>query len=312
MQNFWLKLPKPFFALAPMAGVADSAFRQLCKSFGADLVYSEMVSAAGLVYDSKKTLDLLEFSKKERPYIVQLFGSKPDHFAKAAEIVEKKIKPDGLDINFGCPVDKVRKQGAGAILMKDLALAKKIIKATIDHTNLPVSLKCRVRVGQVDVLKFLKYMSGLDIKAVMIHGRSLEQGKSGEIDWQIIKQARSYFKGIVIANGGVKTAADALSLLKKTKADGVGIAQGALGRPWIFQNLKSQPASWQTDIKTKEEIFKIILKHAILVNKLKGKPGMVEMRKHLCWYVRGLPRAADLRERLVKVNNLDNLKVILR
>ena len=140
-------MKKPIYALAPMAGVTDSAFRQICKQFGADVVYSEMISTTAIVYNSKKTLALMKFDKKERPYVVQLFGAKPEHFARAARIVAEKIKPDGIDINFGCPVKKVQKQGAGAVLMNNSKLAREIVEATINNTKLPVSIKIRSRVG---------------------------------------------------------------------------------------------------------------------------------------------------------------------
>ena len=156
-KNFWQKLAKPIYALAPMAGVTDSAFRQICKSFGADVVYSEMISAAAIVYDSKKTLELMKFNKKERPFVIQLFGSKPEHFAYAVKYITKKIKPDGIDINFGCAVKKIIKQGAGAALMDNSKLGRLIIKTVIDNTNLPVSIKVRSQVKQITVLNFLKH-----------------------------------------------------------------------------------------------------------------------------------------------------------
>ena len=166
MDNFWDKLKKPIYALAPMAGVTDSAFRQICKDFGADVVYSEMASVTALVYNPAKTLEMLKFSPKERPYVVQLFGSNPEHFAKAVKLVEKEIKPDGIDINFGCPVPKVARQKAGAELFKDLKLSREVIKSVIANTTLPVSIKTRTKVGTVDILEFLKYVSDLDIKAI--------------------------------------------------------------------------------------------------------------------------------------------------
>jgi len=318
MKNFWssfakatedkLKLNEAIFALAPMAGVADSAFRQICVSFGADVVYSEMVSATALVYNSKKTLELMKFSKLERPYVVQLFGSRPEHFALAAKVVEKKIKPQGIDINFGCPVKKILKQGAGGALMQNLKQAREVIKATVDNTTLPVSIKIRSASGEITAIDFLKKMADLDIKAVMIHGRSLKQGNSGEVDWKIIKQARPLVKGVLIANGGVKDRVGAEKLLKLTGADGLGIGQAALGKPWIFEDLKSTQPSL---LKGEEEIFKVMLKHAKLARKLKDKEGILEMRKHLCWYVNGLKNASELRRDLVKVNNLEEIKKIL-
>lgn len=316
MKDFWQKLKKknkPFYCLAPMAGVTDSAFRQICKEYGADVVYSEMASVTALAYNPDPTLEMLRFNKKERPYVVQLFGSNPEHFAMAAKLITKKIKPDGLDINFGCPVKKVQKQGAGATLMGNMKSAKKAIEAVLDNTNLPVSIKCRTsapdgRGGSVDVLRFLDYLKGLDIKAVMIHGRTMAQGHTGEVNAQIIKEARRHFKGVIIANGGVKDHVSAEALLKNSEADGLGIGQGAMGKPWIFEELKNKQANKQIS----RQVFKAALKHAKLVYKLKGKQGMSEMRKHLCWYVGGLPGAAELRRELVKIETLKDIEKILK
>lgn len=303
MKSFWNKLNRPIYALAPMAGVTDSAFRQMCRQFGADVVYSEMASVNALVFNPAKTLAMLEFSKIERPYVVQLFGSNPEHFAQAVKIIEKKIKPDGIDINFGCPVKKVQKQNAGAVLMNDLELSRKIIEATIAATSLPVSIKVRSRVGNVDVLQFLKYMKGLHIETVMIHGRALSQGHTGSVDHLIIKKARPIFSGLILANGGAKDYETAQRLLKETQADGIGIGQGALGRPWIFQQVKNKNYELEND-----NIQKIALTHSELAHKLKGKQGILEMRKHLCWYVQGQPGAKEMRSRFVKANTLAEIK----
>lgn len=305
MSNFWQELKKPIYALAPMAGVTDSAFRQICKSHGAAAVYSEMVSATAIFYNSQKTLALMRFNRKERPLVVQLFGSEPKHFAYAAEFITKKIKPDGLDINFGCPVKKVARQGAGAVLMNNLKLARQIVASVLANTNLPVSIKCRSRVGETTVLDFLKTIKNLPLAAIMIHGRGLSQGHSGEVDWQTIKQARQYFSGVILANGGVKDKVSAVELLKLSGADGVGIGQGALGRPWVFKEVKSR----KLKVKSKEDIFKIALKHAELAYKLKGRQGIIKMRKHLCWYVSRLKNAGELRRELVKVETLADIKL---
>ncbi len=319
-KNFWGKLEKPIYALAPMAGVADSAFRQICKSFGADVVYSEMASATALSYAPKKTLEMLKSSKKEAPYVIQLFGSKPEHFAHAVKLLTNKKQisnfqipnyqlPSGFDINFGCSVKKVQKQGAGAILMSNLKLSKEIIKTAIDNTDLPVSIKIRSKAGQVGALKFLDSISSLDIAAVMIHGRTLDQGSAGEVDFKVIKKARGCFGGIILANGGVMSAEDARNLLDKTGADGVGIARGALGRPWIFSEVKSYKVC---KVKSNRDIFKIALRHAKLAEKLKGDVGIREMRKHLCWYTQGMPGASKLRRELIKVESLKDIKTLLK
>ena len=317
LKNSRKKAGQAIYALAPMAGVTDSAFRQICKDFGADVVYSEMASATALAYNPAKTLAMLKFSPKERPYVVQLFGSNPEHFVKAVELIQEKIKPDGIDINFGCPVPKVAKQKAGAELFKDLKLSREILKTVIANTTLPISIKTRTKVGSVDILEFLKYIKDLDIKAIMIHGRTFAQGFSGPVDCEIIKkarlrqgsggQARQFFNGIILANGGVVDRQTAHDLLKKSGADGIGIGQGALGRPWIFEEVKSPQPPLSRGSK---EIFEIAGKHAKLAYKLKGRQGIIEMRKHLCWYVQGLTGARKLREKLVKVESLEEIKKI--
>jgi len=330
MTNFWAKLNRPIYALAPMAGVTDSAFRQICKKFGADVVYSEMASATALTYSPEKTLEMLKFAPDEQPYVVQLFGSQPSHFARAAElisegkipvwflekgeVVKKKgigeikkkeiVRPAGIDINFGCPVKKVQKQGAGVALMNNLKLAREIIKATVSSTDLLVSIKCRVAVGEINVLKFLDKISDLNVKAVMIHGRTLTQGFSGPIDTEIIRKAREVFGGVILANGGIKSYDNAVEILEQTRVEGLGIARGALGRPWIFKAIRTG----QSVNRSRRAIFKIALEHARLATALKREWGIIEMRKHLCWYVSGLPGARILREKAVQVKTLNDVK----
>jgi len=319
--NFWQKLKKtgrPILALAPMAGFTDSAFRQICKKYGADILYSEMASATALFYAFKEvgrkikknnaTLDLLRFnSKLEKYYVVQLFGSDPAHFAVAARLITEKIKPDGIDINFGCPVPKIIKQGAGSGLMKDLKKSRAVIEAVLANTDLPVSIKIRAKAGEVDALKFLQNISDLPVAAVMIHGRTLNQGFAGAPDWRMVKAARKYFFGVILANGGITDLKSAHIALKESRADGLGLARGILGRPWLFKEIKNNRVY---DLKP-NQIFKIALAHAASEQKLKGKMGIVELRKHLVWYVQGLVGAAKLREQLVKVGSLVDVKKIL-
>jgi tRNA-dihydrouridine synthase B len=313
MKNCWEKLNKTFLAMAPMAGITDSPFRQMCKKFGADVVYSEMASATALFYDTKPrrnlvspdleklsssaTLDLLRFEEVERPYVVQLFGAKPEHFAVAAQIIEKEIKPDGIDINFGCPVKKVQKQGAGAVLMGDKKLAKEIIKTTIKNTSLPVSIKTRIKVGEVELLEFLDFISDLDIKALMIHGRTLKQMFSGPIDTSVIKKARDYFGGVIMANGGIDNYEEGVRVQNETDCDGLGIARGAMGKPWLFKCLRTG----QSPERSLRARYKEIIKHMDLIIEQKGEPALLEFRKHLAWYVQGLEGAKKMRQELMKI-----------
>jgi len=317
--NFWEQLKstgQPILALAPMAGVSDAPFRQMCKNFGADVVYSEMASATALNYQPAKTLELVKFEAVERPYVVQLFGANPDHFVKATELITQEIKPDGIDINFGCPVPKVQKQGAGAILMGNPQLAREVVSAVLENTVLPVSIKIRARMEKgegdakrrIDALEFLEALHGLELAAVMIHGRSMSQGHSGMVDFEIIKDARTSVKGVLLANGGVTDVVTARELLEKTGSDGIGLARGAMGRPYLFEEIRNM----KSEVRSKDEIFQIAVEHARLADKLLGKQGVVEMRKHLCWYVAGFPGAAEFRKELVKVETLQQIENILK
>lgn len=315
-QNFWLKLKKsgqPILALAPLAGFTDSAFRQICKKYGADVLYSEMASATALFYNQKikgnTTLELLKQDRqKEKYYVVQLFGFNPEHFVVATRIINQYIKPDGIDINLGCPVPKVIKQGAGSGLMKDLKKTRDVIEAVLFNTNLPVSVKIRTQAGSVSALDFLKNISDLPVSAVMIHGRSLTQGFAGPSDWKIIKAAKKYFKGVILANGGINSLSDAKKALKESGVKGLGLARGALGRPWLFKEIKTGKV---INLSSKQ-IFKIALRHGELEQAQKGKRGIIEFRKHLVWYMQGMAGAAKLREQLVKVNSLLQIKKILK
>lgn len=300
--NFWTKEKKPIMALAPMAGYSNSAFRQLCRQYGARILYSEMASVAALYYAKNKkqnlTLDLLKFKRdKERPYVVQLFGSDPEQFALAARIISETVKPDGLDINFGCPVPKILKQGAGSKLFSDVNKSREVIQAVLANTKLPLSIKVRTEAFDVNLLDFLKNISDLKISALMIHCRSLQGGFSAMPDWKIVKKARKYFSGLILVNGGIVNRSTLNKALAQSGADGAGIARGACGNPWIFSGDKPN------DFR---EIFAVALKHAKLV----PSDRIVEMRAHLPFYVAGLKDAASLRSKLVKVESLQDIKNI--
>ncbi len=308
MENFWEKIDDGFLALAPMAGISDSAFRQVCQSFGADLLYSEMASVDALFYSPKKTIDILYFKEKERPYIVQLFGTNPEYFEKAVKLLDKELKPDAYDINFGCPVKKVIKQGAGAALMANLKKSREIVKSVLASTDRPLSVKTRTQSSSVDLLSFVENIKDLDVSAIMIHGRTFKQGFSGEIDYQAIANIKKIFKGKIIANGGIKTKEDAKKTLEKTKANGLGLARGVLGRPWLFEEIKNN----KEIIKTKEEIFKIALKQAKLMYEIKGEIAIPELRKHLSWYMHGLDGASELRLKAVSVRSFEDVENLLK
>jgi tRNA-dihydrouridine synthase B len=352
--NFWQKLNRPILALAPMAGISDSAFRAICKKYGADVTYSEMASVSALFFKPEKTLELVRFNKNERPYVVQLFGKTPEHFAKAARIISEadsplrekspgsglSARPDGIDINFGCPAKKVFGHGSGCALMPQKELAREIISAVCENTDLPVSLKIRAGIAQtsevcghrpprsanhISALEFIKNTKDLPYSAVMVHGRTYESGFSGKVDFDIVSEIKKIIpEKIVLGNGGILTPEDAVNILKKHPTlDGLGIARGAWGRPFIFDEIKSlllppspvlgRGAGGDGNAGKYDfaAIKKIMLEHAALIYKDKGLAGKFEMRKHLAWYVKGFPGAQELRRRLVMAESLSEIKNIL-
>lgn len=309
-----------------MAGITDSAFREICKKYGADVTYSEMASVSALFFKPQKTLELVRFGKKERPYIVQLFGKDPTHFAAAAKIITEKVKPDGLDINFGCPAKKVFGHGSGCALMPQKELAREIISAVCENTDLPVSIKIRAGLKNMTALEFIENTKNLPYSAVMVHGRTYESGFSGEVDFGIISKIKEMVpKKIVLANGGIYEPVDAIKIIKKYPSiDGLGIARGAWGRPFIFEEIKDSLSNIETsrrDVSIFDNEFekynlkfikKIMLEHAELIYKDKGQTGKFEMRKHLAWYVKGFPGASELRRKLVMAENLEEIREILK
>jgi tRNA-dihydrouridine synthase B len=312
--NFWKKLPKPILALAPMAGITDSAFRQICKEHGADVVYSEMASVSALFFKPQKTLELVRFNKKERPYVVQLFGKNPEHFAKAAKIITEKVKPDGIDINFGCPAKKVFGNGSGCALMPQKELAREIIQAVCKNTDLPVSLKIRAGIKKHTALDFIKNVKDLPFSAVMVHGRTYEGSFHGEVDFEIVEKIKKIIPDkIVLGNGGIKAPEDAVKILQKQPLlDGLGIARGAWGQPYIFAQIKELLKSGKYTEYDFKKMKQVLLRHTELIWKEKKELGMFEIRKHLAWYVKGFPGASDLRKQLVRAKSMEEIKTILK
>jgi len=321
MQNFWQTLPKPILALAPMAGVTDTAFRQMCKLGGADVLYTEFVSTDAIVYESKKTFEMLKFSPNEQPVVCQVFGKKPEHYYKSAKVLAD-FGFAGIDINFGCPAYKVVKHGGGVTLMRRPDVVREIVQATCEGSPIPVSIKIRASIckegcavddpeGQVTALDLIKVLEGLPIATVMIHGRSYEKPFDGALNIDAITQAKKVFPGIVLANGGVYRPEDAKKLLDETGADGVGIARGSWGRPWLFGEIKEYLAKGSYTPRTWGHIVPAILQHAKLAFAAKGKYGLIELRKHLAWYVKGFPGASALRSKLVRSTTYEDIELAL-
>lgn len=322
MENFWKKLKRPIIALAPMAGITDQPFRQICRGYGADVVYSEMASTSAIFYNKKKTIGITRFnSRKESPYVVQLFGDKPEHFLFAAKIIAKQIRPDGIDINFGCPARKIIACGSGAVLMDNVKLAREIIIATLEGvagpsgsdeaSKIPVSIKIRAGVKKTTALDFVKKIKNLPISAIMIHGRTLEQGFTGAPDYEMMRKIKDEVDIPVLANGGILKPEDAKIMLEKTGADGIGLAQGVLGKPWLFKQVKDYLIKGSYAEFELSEIKKVAIRHAEMMYKKRGKQGVIEMRKHLVWYFKGFSGASELRRKLVHVKTISEIKKIL-
>lgn len=326
-KNFWLSFRKPILALAPMAGITNSSYCTICRKNGADVVYTEMISADGLHYDSKKTLEMLKILPGEKPVVVQLFGKDPEKFVRATKIVTK-LGFSGIDINFGCPAKKVAGHGGGATLMRDLNLCYKIIKSVCDNTDLPVSIKVRKSINTESIknkkldtknnkkvitsLDLIKEIKDLRVSTIMIHGRTYEQGFAGEIDYNYIKNVRKYFSGIIIANGNINTPEMAKKTLELTQADGLGIARGVYGKPWIFSQIKDCLETNKYKEKTWNQIKKIALDHAKLSYKVKGDYGIIEMRKHLLFYTKNQENAKEMRRELVSVKTIADIEKIFK
>ncbi len=317
MPNFWNKLTKPILALAPMAGITDMAFRQLCKRFGADIIYTEFASSYALIYQNKKTSEMLKFSPLERPVICQIFGNQPEVFHKSAAILEE-MGFDGIDINFGCPAYKVTRHGGGVSLMRNLELCREIVQATCEATKLPVSIKIRASIKKqnsqesITALDLVKNIKDLPLTAIMIHARSYEQPFDGEPKIDIVKEVRKMWPKILLYNGGIHTPDNAKDILEQTGADGIGLARGAWGKPWLFEQIKSYLKKGTYTEYNWDEVKKIMLKHAKLALATKGEYGLVELRKHLVKYVKSLHNATILRTKLVRVKTLEDIKKILK
>lgn len=299
--------------LGPMAGVTDLPFRLLCKEKGADLVYTEMISAKGIYYKNKNTEQLWEIREEERPAALQLFGSDPALMAEMAKQIEPR-NFDILDINMGCPVPKVVNNGEGSALMKDPALAGRIVKAVSEAIQKPVTVKFRkgFTADAVNAVEFAKIMEDSGAAAIAVHGRTREQYYSGEADWEVIAQVKEAVTIPVIASGDIFKPEDAVRCKRMTGCDGLMLARGARGNPWLFAQIKEYMRSGQIlERPSLSEVSAMILRHARLQMEYKGElMGMREMRKHVAWYTAGYPHSASIRRQVNQVETYQQLEKI--
>lgn len=299
--------------LAPMAGVTDIAFRTVCKEFGVGMIYTEMASSKAVHYGSEKTETIYEVLDEERPIGVQIFGHEPDIMAETAYKLSEIA--DVIDINMGCPAPKIVKNGEGSALMKDLKLAGNIMNSVVKASRVPVTVKFRKGWDSEHInapeLAHIAEESG--VKLVTVHGRTREQMYSGKVDYEIIKEVKDNVKIPVIGNGDIFDTLSAKRMFDETGCDGIMIARGAEGNPWIFKNIINyfETGNIEDNVDIKERV-EIILKHIDLAVKHKGEYVAIrEMRKHISWYLKGIAGSAKIKELINQEENLEKVKEIL-
>lgn len=318
--------------LAPMAGATDYAFRSICKDFGAEYLVSEMVCAKALCYEQKikkslsaspsKTAPLAAIREGELPMAVQIFGSEPEFMAEAARMIAENsyrgtssaLSPSAIDINMGCPVHKVVSNGEGSALLKNPELAEKIVRAVVDAVDIPVTVKIRTGwdASSINAVEMAKRLESAGASLICVHGRTREQQYAPYADWTQIARVKEALSIPVIGNGDIFEPSDALKMIKETGCDGVMIGRGALGNPWIFENVINLLEGRDERKIPVNETIDVALRHLHLLVEFKGeRAGIAESRKHLGWYMKGIRGASELRNRINTAEDLDELTEIL-
>ena len=302
--------------LAPMAGVCNSAFRKIIKEMGVGLMYAEMVSDKALLYDSKKTKDMLYMEECERPIAQQIFGSDKDTFVEAAKYVESYMRPDIIDINMGCPVPKVAvKAQAGAALLKNPDKIKEIVSAVVDAVSVPVTVKIRSGwdSNSINAVEVAKICEEAGASAITIHGRTRAQGYSGTVDYDIIKKVKESVSIPVIGNGDVVDI-DSAKRMFATGVDAIMVGRGCLGNPWLIRELVTYfDKGIVIDKVSYKERIEMCFHHLDYLMKIKcEKVAVLEMRSHIAWYIKGLPDCVTVKNECFKVNSASELKSILK
>src|SRR5438477_3525553 len=315
-------MPLPWFQnrfplyLAPMAGVSDKIFRQLCKEYGADVLTTEFVSAEGIFRRNERTREYLDFDEIERPIGVQLFGADAQHMGEAARRVVKWVQPDFIDLNFGCPVNKVVAKNGGSALLKDCPTLSSVAGAVVKAVA-PLPVTAKIRIGwdadSVNAVRVARLLADFGIKAITVHGRTRAQGYSGAADWNVIGEVAAAVSIPVIGNGDLGSAADVAKRRRETGIAGAMIGRAAMSTPWIFHETKRYLASGDiVDPPTLDERWKLILRHCELIVSEWGaeEPAIRSMRARLMAYSKSMPEAKRLREKFAQVSTLAEIEAI--
>ncbi len=301
--------------LAPMAGYTDLCFRLLCRRQGADIATTEMISAKGLVYGARATRALLASCPEDQPVIVQLFGREPEILAEAARISADVLGAGllAVDLNMGCPAPKITGGGEGSALMKEPVLAGRIVAAVRAAISVPVTAKCRIGWDgtQKNAVEFARILEGSGADMLTLHARTREQYYGGRADWDMIARVKAALRIPLIGNGDITSGADALAMRAETGCDGVAVGRAALGNPWIFSEIHAELDG--TDYLRPVEAVRRAgaLEHARMALEAGGPHALIELRKHLAWYIRGVPGAAALRVQVNAAQNYEQLAEIL-
>ena len=311
-----IKIDTPVF-LAPMAGYTDYPFRVLCKRSGAGIVYSEFVSADGIIRENVRTLEMIHFTDEERPIGIQIFGNDPEVMSKATDYINKNFKPDIIDINYGCPVPKVTKRGGGSAALKDLCLMDDITCAVIEAANnTPVTIKMRAGWDRDSIIipEAGIRLEEFGVKAITLHPRTTKQKYTGKANWELIKTLKQSINIPVIGNGDVTNIADIQKMFEYTGCDGVMIARAAQGNPWIFDQAKSLfDKNYKPKTTSLVSIASMCKEHfKLLVNDKGNSTGMNLMRKHFSNYLKGFPKASIFRQKLVTADSYKNMVLELK
>jgi tRNA-dihydrouridine synthase B len=301
--------------LAPMAGVSESPFRRICRRFGADVVVTEFLSAEGIRRENPATISKLKFGADERPIGVQIFGGEAGPMGEAARLVTEVFEPEFIDINFGCPVKKVVKRNGGSGCLRDLDLVQNVIRSVAASTHLPVTVKIRSGWNEQmrDPVQIALRCQDAGARALALHPRTRTQMYTGSARWEEIAAVVDALDIPVIGNGDIKTADDAFRMYRETGCAAVMIARGAFGQPWIFNQTRDlMEGKPMRPAPSVEGRFAIALDHARMVEEYEPDPrgAAIEFRKHLGWYVKGLPDAAEMKRRLYAVESLGEVEGI--